>query len=372
MLFVCLSHFASNALTPARIASISPVLKSSGQLAGVVSMIASPSFIIVSAIVVGYLCRIEPTGMSALRRKLIDRGLFLLLVGHAVQVPAYTEGNLSATMRLSFITDVIAVAVIVGPTLLMRWGPRTRLVAGGLLLLMSWIAAAALTSRTPVANFTTSYLVGSLTRDTWTGFPLLPWLAVYLMATVLGERIARHARALEMPRAERMLYRMGGLAIAAGAAITVVRHVLRASLPAVVSVHNEAATFFAVNQKYPPGPVYLLLFGGAGLILISCAFAFARLRRWELVTRPISGMGRSSFFVFVLQGYVYYILLPAIGLPFPVLWPLYYVMSILLFAGAAALWNSFDANQYLTIGLWRTVPMARAFRSKLRTAFALR
>ena len=48
------------------------------------------------------------------------------------------------------------------------------------------------------------------------------------------------------------------------------------------------------------------------------------------------------------------------------------VGAILLFVGAAGLWNSFDANRYLSVGMWRTIPIIRAFRSRVRTALVVR
>jgi len=80
MLFVCLSHFSGNYLATSISGAASSTLTRSAWAAETVSMIASPTFVAVSALVVGYLYRVHPAGMPALRRKLIDRGLFLLLV----------------------------------------------------------------------------------------------------------------------------------------------------------------------------------------------------------------------------------------------------------------------------------------------------
>src|SRR5438045_8054482 len=90
MLFVCLSHFASTYLAPWDNPSLSPIVQWSGAMAVTISMIASPTFVIVSGIVVGYLYRCNPSGMPSLRRKLIDRCLFPLpLRQWLLSVPAY-------------------------------------------------------------------------------------------------------------------------------------------------------------------------------------------------------------------------------------------------------------------------------------------
>jgi hypothetical protein len=86
----------------------------------------------------------------------------------------------------------------------------------------------------------------------------------------------------------------------------------------------------------------------------------------------LGAIGRASFFVFILQGYVYVLGLPAMGLPYPELWLVYYAASILVFFGAATLWNSFDANRFLSVGLWRTVPLVRAVGARLRTNLVAR
>ena len=139
-----------------------------------------------------------------------------------------------------------------------------------------------------------------------------------------------------------------------------------------MNAHGALFGFLAASRKFPPGPIYLLLFGGAGMLLVAKAFSTSRDGRWAPLTRPVAAIGRASFFVFILQSFVYYIVLPALSLPYPPLWPLYYVASLLVFLAAAAIWNSLDGNRFLTVGLWRTVPMVRAMRSRVRTALAAR
>lgn len=47
-----------------------------------ITMIASPSFMLISGTMLGYLFRSNPGGYQRIREKYIDRGLFLLLVAH--------------------------------------------------------------------------------------------------------------------------------------------------------------------------------------------------------------------------------------------------------------------------------------------------
>ena len=370
MSFVCLSHFATSYLSAAMNPSLSPAMQRSGAIAGTISMIASPTFIAVSGIVVAYLRRTNPDGMPALRRKLIDRALFLLLVGHfLLALPTYIQLQTIDVFEFESITDAIAVLIIVGPSLVMWTSAMVRGAMGVLLLILSFTVSYLLVPRSTLGVLVTGYAFG-LPNDArpW-GFSFVPWLGVYLLATVLGERLADQ-RSSE--HGTRLLLRVGLAAIGIGTAITVARHVVRALAPVIEADHAALFGFLSVTRKYPPGPVYLLLFAGSGLILIARSFALARVSAWRALTRPLSAMGRASFFIFILQGYVYLLALPAMELPHPELWPLYYLLSLLVFLIAATMWNFLDGNRYLTVGLWRTVPMVKAVHARVRTAIAAR
>jgi uncharacterized membrane protein len=365
MLFVCLSHFTGNYLATPVSGGASSTLSRSVWVATTVSMIASPTFVAVSALVVGYLYRVHPAGMPELRRKLIDRGLFLLLIGHIIQVPVYApSGKMGDGVHLLFITDVIGLAIIIGPTLMMRTAPITRLLGGAALITSNWLATAFWVPGTEVGRLVARYALGVLdaTGD-FVGFPPVPWFAVYLLMTVVGERLGEHARAGEFDRSESVLSRIGAASMAMGAAFAIARRVLGAVAPGFVVGHG-GLSLWSVSHKFPPGPVYLLFFGGAGLMLIARAFALSRASSFGYLTRPIAALGRASFFVFVLQGYVYYLVLPPLHLPFPHLWPGYYVVTVLLLVGAANIWDHFDGNRYLSVGLWHAVPFARTVRAR--------
>jgi len=60
MLVVCLSHFAATYLAPWDNPALSPVVRWCGRFAGTISMVASPCFVSVSGIVVGYPLPVQP------------------------------------------------------------------------------------------------------------------------------------------------------------------------------------------------------------------------------------------------------------------------------------------------------------------------
>lgn len=115
--------------------------------------------------------------MPGLRRKLIDRGLFLLLIGHVIQVPAYAPpGKMSDGLRILLITDVIAIAIIVGPTLMIRTRPATRLLGGASLLVCTWLATVFWAPTTDAGRLVTRYALGLVDKGDFAGFPPVPWL----------------------------------------------------------------------------------------------------------------------------------------------------------------------------------------------------
>lgn len=374
MLFVCLSHFAASYLTPWADTGASSWLAWCDRIAGTVSMVASPTFICISGMVVGYLFRTNPGGLPSLRRKLIDRGIFVLVIGHLLQVlPGYLATyDLPQSLRFEFITDVIAVAVIIGPTAVLLTRPRFRMTAGVILVLVSWLASSLWYPTAPIPVALSRYAFGTPHPEVLAGFPLIPWLGVYLMATALGERLGQYARAGEPQRGEALLARLGVVLAAAASAMIGARHLLRAYEPALFQAHGVATEFFALAHKFPPGPVYFLFFGGWGLVLTSRIFSIARHHASHPIARVVGVIGRASFLIFVLQSYLYYLAIPALGLGHPELWPLYFAGSVLVLLGAAAIWSAFEGNRYLTIGLWRTVPMVRSFSARVRTSLAMR
>jgi uncharacterized membrane protein len=374
MLFVCLSHFGGTFLNPGKNADISPLLARIGGLATRISMIATPSFMVVSGCVIGCLYTLDPERMPALRRKLLDRGLFLLLVGHTLQAPAYaSSGHLGVELRVSYITDVIAIAIIIGPTLVSRTSQLTRMSIGALLLVLSW-GIDGWGPRSAVGIFFDRYAFGVAPVGEFAGFPVVPWLGVYLLATVLGERIGRSAQSGGR-EIEHLLARIGGVLVGCGILAGLVIALIAVRQPRWSSTlpahHALLHAFTGTLKKYPPGPVYLAIYAGAALLLIATAFVIVGDSRCSAVTRHLAALGRASFFIFVLQAYVYYVALPSIHIPYPALWPVYYALTVIAFVWVSRIWNRFDANRFLSVGLWRTVPFARAVRARMRTGFAL-
>jgi len=373
MIFVCLAHFSDTFLAPWEKTPLSPLLRSFGQTAMTVSMVASPTFVAISGIVVAYLFTISPYSADALRRKLIDRGLFLLLVGHLLQcIPAFVVHRaIPQTLRFAFITDVIGVAIIIGPSLVLTTSPGTRQAIGALLLVASWVGDCLLGWSGHTSSLIVRYGLGPIENGQVPGFPLVPWFGVYLLATTFGERLGASARAGGVRNVIRLLARVGSIGLTTGIGVRIVVHGIRLISPQSIPAASALSVLLSADQKFPPSPTYLLFFGGLGMLVMASALWLACHERWAAATRPLAAMGRASFFVYILQRYVYYLLVPELKLPYPSLWLLYFTVSIGLLAASAALFNSIDGNRFLTVGLWKTWPLVRAFQVRIRTNLAL-
>jgi surface polysaccharide O-acyltransferase-like enzyme len=370
MLFVCLSHFAATYLQPWSESAVSPTLRSYGQLAITASMIASPSFVCISAFVVGYVYRVYAASMPALRRKLIDRGLFVLVVGHVLQaIPVYAVNHAAVpAFGFAFITDVIAVAIMVGPTIVMLTDGMTRAFGGAVLLLVSWLAFVFWAPHGAASHFVATYAFGLPAVGGPSGFALVPWIGVYFIGTALGEHVGACDVTSARARGTYLLFRIGVLALASGVLIRAGAHGIRAFLPTFIVGHEKILNFLTVDQKFPPGPAYLLIFGGLAILLTAAVRWLAHRNTPSRVVPWLATLGRASFFVFILQRYTYYLILPALRLPYPVLWPLYYASTIIVFFVAAAAWNVREGNRYLTVGLPRITLRARDLRTRARAA----
>jgi uncharacterized membrane protein len=231
------------------------------------------------------------------------------------------------------------------------------------LLVLSWIASCLWHPAAPAAVVLSRYAFGTPILDALPGFPIIPWLGVYLLGTALGEMLGSCTEPAAVPR---LLLRCGVASLVIGLPLGFTRRFVRVRYPDFFAAHDVIASFIALTRKFPPGPIYLLVFGGAGLLLIAAAFALSRSSSWWIVRAngALASLGRASFLVFILQGYVYYLLMPSLALRLPIYWPIYYVVSVGLFLLAAALWDAVGGNRYLTFGLWRTMPMVRVISER--------
>jgi hypothetical protein len=99
----------------------------------------------------------------------------------------------------------------------------------------------------------------------------------------------------------------------------------------------------------------VLWYGGLGLTIILACLTLESIPKAQPLLRRAAQIGEASFFVFVLQFYVYLaIILPFnTRLPMPGLWPMYLVVSVGVVIAAAIQWQKRGWNRFLTVGYRR-------------------
>jgi hypothetical protein len=347
MLFVFLSHFGLVYFAPAGARFLYAISEGIG-------MVATPTFMIISGIMLGYLFQTRRERFEVIRRKLMDRGLFYLLVGHfliSCSQVSRAGGWLSATSCV-FITDMIGFCMIGGPRLLEHCGPRFRIGLGAFLYLFSWLLSLSWSPSSAPGELVHGVLFGNvdwlqvrLQLHLYT-FPLLPWFSVYIASTAIGEHIASCQMQGKLRQAGTLLKLLFmwtlGLAALSMAALTVARAqgwIARVGMSEI----------FARYQKLPPGPIYLLFYGGTGFAILYLLFLLPNRAPWKGFISFTTLLGQTSFFIFVLQYFVFYMLVFPAHLAYTPLWPVYLVGSVAFITGCAWLWRARRFNRYLTL-----------------------
>jgi uncharacterized membrane protein len=361
MFFVCLSHFSGVYLWRHG-------LKAADFLA-TVSMIASPSFVLISGMTLGFLGALNPRDVPYLRIRLLDRGVFLLLVGHLVLAASELGRNLSAAYSTSFLTDALAVAIIIGPRLVAGTGRAVRfalalaLYCSAWLLLVRWHpgGSAALLARHYVLGTLPSEILGPRTIV----FPVLPWLSVYLLGSIFGEHVGYFYRTREFNRARRLFLCVGAGSMFLGIGVYLITRQLSA-VHSLVSRSMTAILLTSPTSKFPPGPVYVAYFGGSGLLCMWIVLE-VEARRWlPWLTESLRRVGYSSLPVFLLQSFVYSIVRTA-NLPYSAWWPVLFFCTLVPMWLLAVVWQRAEANRFLTVGIagWTKTKFAGRYHARL-------
>ena len=345
MFFVFLAHFTTTWFSGGLLQGRLPAALVT------VAYIASPTFLLISGLVPGLLWRRNPGSFPRLRRQLIDKGLFLLTVGHVLVALAHiARWNAAEAFRFVYITDVIGLCIIAGPYLLTRVRCRARLCAGLCAIGLSWwmIGLRADGALLPTAVGTLLWGGDGRSGISGLGFPPLPWFGFYLIAQCLGEWIGQQlqegsVREL-LPRLRRMAF--GAMSVAASAKLLV----LFAKYTLGVEIHPLLRSITLPTGKFPPSPGYLLFYGGAGLLLLYALAECAERGWFARVRGQLTKVGRTALFVFVAQYYVYFNLLILARPEADWAWPIYFAASLVMLYVLSSLWWTWDGNALLSVG----------------------
>lgn len=267
-------------------------------------MIASPSFIIISGIVLGLRFELRKADFMTLLPNMMDRGLYLLTIVHfCLLLPEYFYfRNWLVALDRIFITDVIGIGIIVGTIILPRLKLRVRAIIACLLFAISWV----MTFQTFHwrVEFVKEALCGSDTYQMIYGFSILPWLSFFLVGTCFGERIGFLLKSQALKQLQHFLFKAGMIFTLSAPLIKTAYLLVKPHM----SPRNVRTLWMLTDplQKYPPSFVYFIFFAGIALLMLSFLFAYADRKAIKAYERFVGILGRNSLFVYVFQYVVYY------------------------------------------------------------------
>jgi len=339
-----------------------------------VGKFASPTFMLVSGVMLGFLLSHPGTDARRLKLHLLDRALFLLLVGHPlIAIALYHRGlPFSGQWVHSFMTDTIALSIMLGVYLVPRLSRGQRLGAALAMYALSWALVIFWLPHGIGMRVIKEFLVGTIEPNELYAqsiFSIVPWGAVYFVGTVIGEALPDLNEGGRRESGRAFLIG-GGVAVATGLAAKtayllarpVAWHAL-ADMPRPWYVLYNLTNLF---DKYPPGPAYLLFYGGLGAMLIGCCMLAVEWNLFPLARNAAATVGRASLIVFVLSYYVLYRGVTRFPLKHTAILPVLFIASAALLWAVAWAWNRWAGNRFLTVGLRKAVTDRRA-----RTAVAL-
>jgi len=323
-----------------------------------IGMVATPTFLLLSGVICSYLGSRQEGSVSQSRWRLIDRGLFLLLIAHlAFGLTHATWQSLTAALGRSFyITDAVGVGLLAA-ALLMNRANRVQLLVGGVgMLLGGWLL---LYTATPHDGFDRSLLrllVGlDASDDSDEGWivPIVPYLGIFLIGMAGGlEYAARRARDTPRHVYVRFCFLAGFVAGGFAVALKVMWLLSKQHLPAVWK-----PVIFQLTDpfmKIPPGLGYVLAYGGAGLLMAGVMIHLAGTAWGRRIVGSLAIVGRASLFVFLAQYWL--ISVPARGFHVQggaAFWFVMLLGALCALAVLASAWDRAGGNRLLTLGLRR-------------------
>jgi uncharacterized membrane protein len=319
-----------------------------------VCRVATPTFVLVSGILLGYQIEARGHRFALFRTYLLDRALFLLTIGHfLISLSMAARFGFASAMARVHVTDTIAFCVMVGVYLVPLIGNRLRIMLGLCLYIGSWFAWQFWNPEDLLFQNIKSVAIGRMSDDVgFFAFPLLPWLGVYIAGSAVGGWL-QSVSSQSMLCVSRRLLRISLAMITAMLAIKA-GFILRTYMGGV-ALDPSWYSYISPYQKYPPGPLYLLLFGGAGFFLLSILLSLAQPSRMRTCLSFVEIVGRNTIPIFIVQFFLYYTLLylfvARVAVMAPVVAMVMLTLSLIGVWALARVCQQYKVSRFLTVGL---------------------
>jgi hypothetical protein len=293
---------------------------------------------------------------------LIDRGLFVLLTGHfllnlddlqSVELEQWIFGRVT-------VTDAIGICLMCAVALY-RLRAGVLAILGLALAFLSWPIAMTQTFESPLARYLGAALFDMRSEaSAFVDAAVVPYLGVFIVGMALSK--ASHALLVhgEFRRVAKRLAITGGLALCVVALALMtwftLKHLDLTSMDPELSALARKA--LDPRSKLPPGPAYLLFYGGCGLLMTAwCLLAKPRVLMGPFVEWA-STIGRASLMCFILQDWLLK-LVPHLfrfdEVASITFWLVYFCGTVAIVHWVASRWDAHRANRFLTLGLKRLV-----------------
>jgi len=358
MLFVCLAHFSSAYFVQSGAGEAIPLGIEIGK-------IAAPIFVALSGILIGLMSQIKAGNFEETRNHFIDKALFMLVIAHPLMALMHSSNkSYFSAFGHAYITDTIAVCVLMGSILVPTMALRKRFLMSFVVYVLSTAVWMKWEPESPLLLVLRDFVFGSNQPDfSAATFPYLPWFSLYLFGTGVGEVLARSSSRGQNGRTLRFLIGCSVTALASAVLMRVIYKMLLASKVIVDDHLLYYNLFMSPYHNTPPSPHYLLLFIGLGMSVLSIVYALSKAAWAEPYLALLSTVGRNSLVVFVAQEgmyfYVLYQLARSTSLAAVNVWPLYFLASLAVVAAVALVADRLRVSRYQTLGYPRFLHFMR-------------
>jgi uncharacterized membrane protein len=320
-----------------------------------ITRLATPTFLLLSGFIAAY---VLATGRQNVRIAIFDRGLFVLVVGHFllnlsdlrhVEAAQWIVGRVT-------VTDAIGICLM-SAVLLHKMRAGVLAALGATLALVSWPIAMTLHVEAPLARHLGAALFDLRSEaSALIDAAIVPYLGVFLIGMALSKSCLHDLRSASFALVARKLALYGAAAISVVCLGVLGWLSLRAAglTPLDPDASDFAKRALDPRSKLPPGPAYLLFYGGGGLLLAAVCLYARPQRIVQPIVNWVATLGRASLMCFIVQDWLI-VLAPMVfqfeGITSIAFWLTYLLGAVLVLHWLAARWDAIGANRFLTFGL---------------------